>query len=450
MGLAAGHAAAARKGETSMARRFGLSRRDFLRLAAGTGSATAFIACSGSAAQTGRAGAQPPAAQAPAPGGAPAPAAGSAPSGAPIKVGASIAATGSYGRTGLYQQEAYQLWEKEVNERGGLLGRPVQMIIRDDQSDASTGQKLYEQLITEDKVDLILGPYSSQVTQAAANVAEKYKYPMLAAGASASDLWTSGNKKYLFGVYSIAESYFAGVLEIAQREGYRTIAVVSEDTLFPKSTAQGTVKLAREKGMQVVLEEQYPVRVADVSSLIQKARSANAEVLVGGSYLPDALLLTRQSKDLAYNPKLLAFSVGAAMPDYGEALGKDADYVFGPSMWEPELTTPGNQAFVQAYMAMFGREPDYHSAAGFSACQVLEAAVKATGGLDNQKLRDWIAAADMETVLPGKFKVDANGMMIGHDAVTIQWQGTDKALVWPAKYATGSYKLPTPAWAQRA
>jgi branched-chain amino acid transport system substrate-binding protein len=430
-----------------MARRNGFSRRDFLRLAAGAGGAVAIVGCGGSAAQTGRGGGQPASGQ-PAPAAAGQPASKPA-SGAPVKIGASIAATGSYGRTGLYQQEAYLLWEKQVNARGGLLGRQVQMIIRDDQSDASTGQKLYEQFITDDRVDLILGPYSSQVTQATATVAEKYKYPMLAAGASASDLWIRGDKKYLFGVYSIAESYFAGVIEIAQKEGYRTVAVVNEDTLFPKSTAQGTIKLARDKGMQVVLEEQYPAKVADVSSLIQKAKAANADLLVGGSYLPDSLLLSRQSKDLDFNPKMFAYSVGAAMPDFGENLGKDADYVFGPSMWEPELNTPGNQEFVRAYMEMFNREPDYHSAAGYSACQVLEAAVIAVGAVDNQKIRDWLAQADMETVLPGRFKVDGNGMMIGHDAITVQWQGPSKVIVWPAKYAQGTYKLPTPAWSRR-
>src|SRR5581483_3034389 len=204
-----------------MGGRDGLSRRDFLRLAAGAGGVVAIAGCGQSAAQTGR-GSQPAAGQ-------PAPAAGQsggAASSAPIKVGASISTTGSNARTGLYQQEAYLLWEKQINARGGLLGRPVQMIIRDDQSDPSTGQKLYEQLITDDKVDLILGPYSSGVTQAVATVAEKYRYPMLAAGASASDLWSRGDRKYLFGVYSIAESYFTGVVEIAQKEGYRTIAVV--------------------------------------------------------------------------------------------------------------------------------------------------------------------------------------------------------------------------------
>jgi branched-chain amino acid transport system substrate-binding protein len=190
--------------------------------------------------------------------------------------------------------------------------------------------------------------------------------------------------------------------------------------------------------------------VADVSSLIQKAKASNAEVLVGGSYLPDALLLTRQSKELDFNPKLLAFSVGAAMPDFGDALGKEADYVLGPSMWEPELNTPGNQAFVQEYMATFNREPDYHSATGYAGCQVLEAGVKAVGALDNQRLRDWLASADMETVLPGRYKVDANGACIGHEVLTIQWQWSDKVLVWPQKYAQTAYKLPTPSWSQRA
>jgi branched-chain amino acid transport system substrate-binding protein len=414
-----------------MAQRQQVSRRDLLRLAAG--GAALCVGCAPSAAQLAPAGGASAAATAR----------------QPIKIGASIAATGSYSRTGLYQLEAYELWEKQVNGRGGLLGRPVRLMVRDDQSDARTGEQLYEQLITEDEVDLLLGPYSSQVTQAVANVAEKYGYPLLAAGASASELWTSGDKQYLFGVYSVAERYFAGVLETAAREGYRTIALLYENTLFPQSTAQGAVQLARDKGMQVVLTEPYPVQVADVSSLLLKAKSQNAEVLLGGSYLPDALLITRQTKDLDYNPKLMAFSVATAMPDYGEALGKDADYVFGPSMWEPELKTPGNQEFVRAYQEMFNREPDYHAAAGYSACQVLQAAVTQLQSLDNRRIRDWLASAEMETILPGKFRVDANGMMIGHEVVAIQWQRGKKVVVWPAKHATGSYKLPAPAWSQR-
>ena len=103
---------------------------------------------------------------------------------------------------------------------------------------------------------------------------------------------------------------------------------------------------------------------------------------------------------------MLAFSVGAAMPDFGENLARDADYVFGPSMWEPELNTRDNQEFVRTYTEMFNREPDYHSASGYSACQVLEAAVIAVGAIDNQRIRDWLSQAEMETVMPGKYKVE--------------------------------------------
>src|SRR5262245_48939507 len=125
----------------------------------------------------------------------------------PVAIGAAVSATGSNGKTGQYQTEAYQLWEEQVNQRGGLLGRPVKMTIYDDASDPTTGQKLYEKLITEDKVDLVLGPYASSVTMSSSTTTEKYKYPMLAAGASASDIWKRGFR-YVFGVYSIAETYF--------------------------------------------------------------------------------------------------------------------------------------------------------------------------------------------------------------------------------------------------
>jgi len=416
-----------------VADRRSVSRRDFLRLATATGGVAAFAACRPSAAQPG------PSADASAP----------ATIRQPIKVGVAIATTGTYGSTGLYQLEAYELWERQVNDRGGLLGRPVRLIVRDDQSDAGASEKLYEQLIAEDQVDLVLGPYSSSVTQAAADVAEKYGYPMLAAGASASELWTGGDRQYLFGVYSIAERYFGGVLEIAEREGYRTIGVVHENTLFPQSTSQGVVKLAREKGLQVGFADPYPVRATDVSSLLEKAKRQNPQVLVGGSYLPDALLITRQARDLDYTPRLMAFSVAAAMPDYGEALGRDVEYILGPSMWEPALRTPGNEGFVRAYRETFNREPDYHSATGYSACQVLEAAVTQLQSLDNRRIRDWLLGAEMQTILPGKFRVDANGMAIGHEIVTVQWQDGKKVVVWPAQHANGSYSLPTPPWSQR-
>jgi branched-chain amino acid transport system substrate-binding protein len=366
----------------------------------------------------------------------------------PVHIGASVSATGSNGNIGKYQEEAYKLWASQVTQRGGLLGRPVKLTIYDDASDPTTGTRLYEKLISEDKVDLVLGPYASSVTLAASTVTEKYKFPMLSAGASASDIWKR-SYRYIFGVYSIAESYFQGVIDLAVRNNLRSIAIVNEDTVFPNATAAGTAQYARQKGLQVVLQEKYPAKATDVSSLLTKVKAAAPDVLVGGSYEPDSMLITRQLKDLDVNVKLLAFSVGAANPAFGESLGPLADYVFGPSMWEPDLKTPGNAEFLDAYKKMWNREPDYHSATGYAGGQILEAAAKKANSLDREKVRDALASIEVQTILPGRYKVDGAGMQTAHTPVTIQWQGTAKAIVSPDAMATGSPKLPMPEWKSR-
>jgi branched-chain amino acid transport system substrate-binding protein len=374
----------------------------------------------------------------------------SPPAGDPIKIGAAVSTTGSNGRTGQYQQEAYLLWEEQKNADGGLLGQPVEMVIYDDQSDPTTGARLYERLLTEDEVQLILGPYSSSVTQAVAQVTERAGQPMLAAGASAGDLW-SRDYRYLFGVYSVAEDYFKDiVLTIAPDQGYATAAIIHEDTLFPTSTAAGAAAHCETAGIEVVVNEKYPTEATDVSSVLTRVRDADPDMLIGGSYLPDSVLITRQSKELGVNPRLYAFSVGAAQPDFVESLGADAEYVLGPSMWEPEIETPGNAEFLEAYRAKWSRDPDYHSAAGYSACQVLEAAVTQVGGVDDlDAIRDALLALEMETVLPGVYKVDETGKMVGHIPLTVQWQGGQKILVAPSDQATGTLQLPTPPWDQR-
>ncbi len=379
---------------------------------------------------------------------APASGGAAAPKGAPIKVGASVSTTGSNGKTGLYQVEAYKLWIDQVNARGGLLGRPVEMIILDDESDPTIGTKLYEKLINEDKVDLVMGPYSSSVTQAVSTVTEKYKFPMLAAGASASDIWKR-NYKYIFGVYSVAESYFYSVIDIAKAAGMQTVAIVNEDTVFPKATAAGTAEYVRKQGLRIVFQEQYPAKATDLSSLITKVKAAKPDVLVGGSYQPDSILLTRQAKELDLNVKLLAFSVGAAIPEFGTGLGKDADFVMGPSMWEPVLKTKGNVEFVETYTKKWNREPDYHSATGFAGGQILEAAVAKAKSLDREKIREALSSLDIETVLPGRYKVDDTGTQTAHIAVVIQWQGKEKPVIAPDSMANGKPKLPTPEWKAR-
>jgi branched-chain amino acid transport system substrate-binding protein len=375
--------------------------------------------------------------------------AAAAPTGDPIRIGASVSTTGSNGRTGLYQQEAYKLWESQKNAAGGLLGRPVEMVIYDDQSDPTTGSRLYEKLITEDEVDLILGPYASGVTLAAVQVTEKYGYPMLVAGASAGEIWDSGFQ-YVFGVYSIAQDYFKDiVLNIAPAQGYKTAAVIYEDAVFPTSTGQGAVAHCEEAGIEVVLEEKYPQKATDVSSVLTKIRDASPDMLIGGSYLPDSVLIMRQSKELGINAKLYAFSVGAAQPDFYETLQADANWVLGPSMWEPEIETEGNADFVAQYQEMWGRDPDYHAATGYAGCQILERAISDQGDLDLEKLRETLLGLVMPTILPGEYKVDETGKQTGHIPLSVQWQEGKKVIVAPDDLSNGAIQLPTPTWEER-
>ena len=167
---------------------------------------------------------------------------------APIRIGASLSLTGTYAKLGKYQHEGYQLCQKDLNAQGGLLGRKVEFVVYDDQSMPPTGVRLYERLLTEDRVDVVMGPYSSPVTEAVANVTEKYKKVMVAPLAATTGIFRKEpRRKYIFMVLSPAEVYFDGLTDIATKRGLKTVAVVNEDTLFSKAAAAGAVTLAKKR-----------------------------------------------------------------------------------------------------------------------------------------------------------------------------------------------------------
>src|SRR5205809_7339236 len=215
---------------------------------------------------------------------------------APIRIGASLSLTGTYAKLGKNQHEGYQICEKELNAKGGLLGRKVEMVVYDDQSMPATAVRLYEKLITEDKVDGVMGPYSSPVTEAAANVTEKYKKVMVSPLAATPSIFRKG-RKYIFMVISPAEVYLEGLLDIAAKRGLKTVAVINEDTLFSKAAAAGATDLAKKKGLQVVFTEAYPKGNTDFSALLTKVKSLNPDVIAAGTYFDDAVALTRQMRE---------------------------------------------------------------------------------------------------------------------------------------------------------
>jgi branched-chain amino acid transport system substrate-binding protein len=373
--------------------------------------------------------------------------AGPAEAQAPIKIGASLSLTGTYGKIGAYQKEGYELCAEDLNAKGGLLGRKVEIVVYDDQSMPATGVRLYEKLITEDKVDAVMGPYSSPITEAVANVTEKYQKVMVTPLAATTSIFKKG-RKYVFMVISPAEVYLEGLIDMAAKRGLKTIAIVNEDTLFAKTAADGAAELAKKKGLQVVLREAYPKGNTDFSALLTKIKALNPDVVAGSTYFDDAVAIIRQMRELDVNPKMLGVTVGGDLPEFYEVLKKNAEFVYGATQWDESLPYPGAREFAAAFKKKFKRDPAYHAAAGYAGCQIYAEGVRRAKTLDADKVRAELLALKMRTAF-GDYAVDQDGFQTAHKMVTLQWQDGKILIVWPDELSNGKARYPTPPWNQR-
>jgi branched-chain amino acid transport system substrate-binding protein len=378
-----------------------------------------------------------------------------------IRVGASASKSGTYAALGQNQLRGYELCVKDTNDKGGVLGRKLVLVVEDDQSQPATAVRIYERLITQEKVDLVLGPYGSPMTAPVADVTKKYRMPMVAPTLGTTSVVKEGGG-YIFQVYSPSEVYLEGFIELVARHGLKTLALVHEDTLFPQAAARGASELARKRGLQVVFAEAYPKGTTDFSAILTRVRASTPDALGAATFFEDAVAITRQLKELNLNPKMYAATVGAGQPDFYRRLERTAEFVYGPSQWEPEFVTiragglipiarqyPGAREFVEAHHRVYpGADLSYQTAAGYAGCLVLTEAVKRAGSLDREKVRDAILKLDFNTVF-GAFRVDAEGLQIAHKMVTIQWQDGKRVIVWPPELAPDKPRFPTPPWSQR-
>jgi branched-chain amino acid transport system substrate-binding protein len=380
----------------------------------------------------------------------------------PIRIGASLSQSGTFALLGQNQLRGYQLCVKHTNDKGGVLGRRLELIAEDDRSDPATAARIYEKLISQTKVDAVIGPYSSPITEAVADVTEKHRMAMVAPGASTTSIFKKG-RKFIFMLLSRAEVFFEGLIDMAARRGLKTVALTHEDTLFPKATAQGAMELAKKRGLSVVLVEAYPKGTTDFSAILTKVRAANPDVLASATYFDDAVALTRQLKDANVNPRMFGVTVGGDLPKFYEMLGRSAEFVYGAAPWELELMAllragelvpvarryPGAREFVESYRKEFpGAELSYHSAGGYGGCQVLVEAIRRAGSLNGEQVRTAILNMNLNTVYGG-FKVDRDGLQIAHTMLVFQWQDGKKVIVWPDELAPGKPRFPTPPWNQR-
>ena len=366
-----------------------------------------------------------------------------------LRIGVSLSITGKqYSVQGGYGREGYLLCQKDVNAQGGVLRRSIEFVIYDDGSDEKTAARNYEKLITEDKVDAVLGPYGSAITEAVADVTEKHRKLMIAPMAATTSIWEKG-RRYLIMMLAPVEGLSEGLLDLAARNGLKTVAVIKLDGLVANAAANGASELAKTKGLQLVFSETYPNGTTNFSGILSKVKATKPDVLMAASVrLEDLVAITRQARELDLNVSMLSSVPYGLLPDYYKQLGKDAEFVYSGSFWETSLPYPGNQEFVTAYEKEFKRAPAVQSAGAYAACRLLTETVQRIGSLDSDKLREALLPLKTKTVL-GDFAVDERGYQTAHKAITIQWQNGQQVVVWPDDVTSGKPRFPSPPWSQR-
>lgn len=185
----------------------------------------------------------------------------------PIRIGASASKTGAYAALGQNQLRGYQLCVKHTNDKGGVLGRKLELVVEDDQSQDATAIAIYERLITREKVDLILGPYGTPMTEPVADLPDKYKMPMISPTAATTSIFKRG-RKFIFMMASPVDVAFEGVIDLAARNGLKTMVVIHHPDV---RLAAGTVELAKKKGLQMLFVEEYPAGTTDFTPILTRS-----------------------------------------------------------------------------------------------------------------------------------------------------------------------------------
>lgn len=351
-----------------------------------------------------------------------------------VKIGVSLSLTGNFSVMSNAQMNGFRLWERHVNEKGGLLGRKIKLIIYDDKGEAETAKGLYEHMIVNEKMDFLFGPFSSPITHAVLPVTEKYNYPLLVSGASADSLWDM-NYRNAIGIYTPSSRYSQGLIELLVRNNFKKIAIVHADDLFSTEVAKGSISWATKFGLKILISESFIKDTRDLTYLAKKVRDSGAEALIVCGHLNEAIDMRTALKAIKYHPRAYYASVGATLADYQQKLGDDASYTFSSSLWELKANFPGTGKFHADYVNTYNEPPAYHSALAYASGQVLEEAVRRSATFERKKVRDTLFKMDMIAII-GRYGIDQTGKQVRQHVYITQWQKGKKEIVWPEKLAT--------------
>jgi branched-chain amino acid transport system substrate-binding protein len=357
---------------------------------------------------------------------------GAAQSNEPIKIGTTQSLTGHYSEFGIEQLRGLQMWAADVNARGELLGRDVEVVYYDDGSKDAGSVAGYTKLIAKDNVDVLVGPYSSSLTLEASLVAEKYHIPMVSAAASSEEIWDRGLKN-IFGTDTPAGDYLDG-LRVAADAGVKTVALVHARTEFGSELAKSSLKSIENSGLKVVLNEGYPPEQLDFTALAKRLKEVNADLIFGISYMDDSVAITRAVKAAGIKPKMLGFTVGPGLQEFHDKLGADAEGVLGIVQWLRSSRQPGAQDFAYRFEQRYGYYPGVYAVIGYSAGQIIEAAVRLAGTTDHEAVRKQLSSMYFRALI-GSYSVDATGRQKGRRNYVLQWQNSERRLVAPEALA---------------
>lgn len=370
------------------------------------------------------------------------------------KIGATMSQTGKYADFGIEALQGLEMFVRDVNGRGGASGAPVELIVYDDQSDRETAARLYEKLIVEDQVNLLVGPYGTPLTLAATEVAERHDFPIVVTG-TAVQIFERGMRN-VFGLYTPAPEIMRPVMDIAGEKGLQRIALAYADNEAPSNIAEGVRIQAQTGGFELVFDESYDrnsMGADDFDGMIARMAASQPEVAIFGSYINDSAGLLKAAKAAGFAPDIMIFSYGPALYDFGAMVGiENAEGVMATSQWQRGQHMPGAFDFSFRFKKLTGRNASYPAAGAYASGQVVEAAARLAAAAgkprDKDEIRHQLRTMSFRSLL-GPYRVDETGLQTAKPIFILQWQGGRRELVYPDSVAREAIVFPFPAWETR-
>jgi branched-chain amino acid transport system substrate-binding protein len=386
---------------------------------------------------------------------------GAAPSGqefdGTIKFGAAMSITGALAAEAKTSKDGYDFIAAAINKKGGIpVGNKhyrVQIVYYDDSSNANTSVQLYEKLINEDKVNFLLGPYSSGVTLATSTVAEKYKIPMVVAHAASPAIYNRGYK-YVFGTLNTVSQYsepFFRMLKAIKTNPPKTVAIIHENVLFQQAFADAAEKNAKKYGFQVVYKQSFPNPTADFAPLLSAAANRKPDIMLTGGYTLGMTGLVRQASQLHLSIPAWLFSLGPTVPGFLSSVGRGGEYLMEPIQWaanfnprlKDEIFGWNAKQYSRNFYKAMRYLPDYHPPQSSAALEVYYKALKQVGSLDRERVRNAIANIKLRSFY-GNVCFNKRGEEACKSMGVAQIQGGRPVVVWPARFAQRKLIYPAP------